>query len=54
VSNHQGVINDSVGGQAIIVFWGELTGKQLAPVVSINHCWFSWAAFKPQTRIYQP
>lgn len=33
---------------------GELTGKQLAPVVSINHFWFSWAAFKPQTRIYQP
>ena len=33
---------------------GDLTGKQLAPVVSINHFWFSWAAFKPETRIYQP
>lgn len=33
---------------------GELKGKQLAPVVSINHFWFSWAAFKPETRIYQP
>jgi hypothetical protein len=33
---------------------GELAGKQIAPVVSINHFWFSWAAFKPETRIYQP
>lgn len=33
---------------------GELKGKQLAPVVSINHFWFSWAAFKPETRIYLP
>lgn len=33
---------------------GELKGKQLAPVVAINHFWFSWAAFKPETRIYQP
>lgn len=33
---------------------GELTGGQLPPVVSINHFWFSWAAFKPETRIYQP
>jgi hypothetical protein len=114
VLSQSGVINDSVGGQAIVIFWaegtasaldasripegrevgaavvysrildertltfkfadgkitdeqtgsawnifgmaisGELAGKQLAPVVSINHFWFSWAAFKPQTRIYQP
>jgi hypothetical protein len=33
---------------------GELRGSQLTPVVSINHFWFSWAAFKPGTRIYQP
>lgn len=33
---------------------GELKGRQLSPVVSINHFWFSWAAFKPETRIYQP
>lgn len=33
---------------------GDLKGKQLSPVVSINHFWFSWAAFKPETRIYQP
>jgi hypothetical protein len=37
-------------GQAIE---GELAGQQLEPVVAINHFWFSWAAFKPETRIYQ-
>lgn len=41
----------NVLGQAI---GGELTGQQLTPVVSINHFWFSWAAFRPDTRIYQP
>jgi hypothetical protein len=33
---------------------GPLAGQQLAPVVAVNHFWFSWAAFKPETRIYQP
>jgi Protein of unknown function (DUF3179) len=33
---------------------GELTGEQLARVVSIDHFWFSWAAFRPDTRIYEP
>ena len=33
---------------------GPLRGTQLSPVISINHFWFSWAAFKPETRIYQP
>ncbi|MBI5823393.1 MAG: DUF3179 domain-containing protein [Chloroflexi bacterium] len=33
---------------------GELKGNQLAPVVSINHFWFSWAAFRPETKVYQP
>jgi hypothetical protein len=41
----------NVLGQAVA---GELMGKQLAPVVAINHFWFSWAAFKPETRVYQP
>jgi hypothetical protein len=41
----------NVLGQAVA---GELAGAQLSPVVSINHFWFSWAAFKPETRIYQP
>jgi hypothetical protein len=38
-------------GQAIN---GTLKGKQLAPLVAINHFWFSWAAFKPETRVYTP
>ena len=33
---------------------GELAGARLDPVVSVNHFWFSWAAFKPETRINQP
>jgi hypothetical protein len=31
---------------------GPLRGQQLTPVVNINHFWFSWAAFKPETRIH--
>lgn len=33
---------------------GPLAGTQLEPVVANNHFWFSWAAFRPETRIYQP
>ncbi len=32
---------------------GELAGTQLAPIVHGDHFWFSWAAFKPDTIIYQ-
>jgi thiol-disulfide isomerase/thioredoxin len=38
-------------GQAVS---GSLAGSQLTPVVSINHFWFSWAAFRPETRVYSP
>ena len=31
---------------------GPLAGSRLDAVVSINHFWFSWAAFRPETRIY--
>lgn len=31
---------------------GELVGSVLVQVVSINHFWFSWAAFRPDTTIY--
>jgi hypothetical protein len=41
----------NVLGQAVA---GELQGAQLEPVVAINHFWFSLAAFKPETRVYQP
>jgi hypothetical protein len=40
----------NVLGQAVN---GPLAGSQLTPVVGINHFWFSWAAFKPETRVYQ-
>jgi hypothetical protein len=39
----------NVLGQAIS---GPLAGSELTPVVSVNHFWFSWAAFRPDTRIY--
>ena len=38
-------------GRAVV---GELAGHQLTPIVSVNHFWFSWAAFKPEMRVYQP
>jgi hypothetical protein len=41
----------NVLGQAVS---GPLEGSQLTPVVSINHFWFSWAAFRPDTIIYEP
>jgi len=50
------ILDDQTGsewdvfGQAVS---GELVGTQLEPFVSVNHFWFSWAAFKPETRIYQ-
>jgi len=31
---------------------GPKAGSQLEPVVSVNHFWFSWIAFRPETRIY--
>lgn len=32
---------------------GPLAGEQLEPLVHGDHFWFSWAAFKPETIIYQ-
>ena len=32
---------------------GPLAGSSLTPVVHANHFWFAWAAFKPDTLIYQ-
>ena len=31
---------------------GPLSGQRLAPLLHADHFWFSWAAFKPDTRIY--
>ena len=33
---------------------GSLEGQRLEPIAGINHFWFSWAAFRPETRIYRP
>jgi Protein of unknown function (DUF3179) len=33
---------------------GELEGQRLEPVVSIDHFWFSWTAFRSETRVYEP
>ena len=33
---------------------GPLAGEQLQKIVAVNYFWFSWAAFKPETRIYYP
>lgn len=33
---------------------GTLAGRSLPAVVHGNHFWFAWAAFKPETRIWQP
>jgi hypothetical protein len=41
----------NVLGEAVA---GELEGSRLEPVVSIDHFWFSWAAFRPETRVYEP
>jgi hypothetical protein len=32
---------------------GPLAGERLTPVVHGNHLWFSWAVFKPSTRVAQ-
>ena len=31
---------------------GPLSGKQLEPLVHGNHFWFSWAVFRPDTRVF--
>ncbi len=41
----------NVLGEAVA---GEMEGSSLDAVVSIDHFWFSWAAFRPETRVYEP
>jgi hypothetical protein len=33
---------------------GPLQGERLEEVVANNYLWFAWAAFKPETRIFEP
>jgi hypothetical protein len=53
-----GAIRDEQTGSTWNIFGeavgGALAGEQLEPVVKVDHFWFSWAAFRPETRIYQP
>lgn len=53
-----GAIRDEQTGSSWNIFGeaiaGELAGTKLEPVVKVDHFWFSWAAFRPETRIYQP
>lgn len=50
------IVDDQTGstwnilGQAVE---GPLAGRQLQPIVHGDHFWFSWAAFKPDTIIFQ-
>jgi hypothetical protein len=40
----------NVLGEAVA---GELASERLEPVNSVDHFWFSWAAFRPETRVYE-
>lgn len=48
------ILDDQTGsewnllGQAVA---GELQGKNLEPIVHVNHFWFAWQAFFPDTKI---
>ena len=52
-----GVIRDEATGSAWNMFGtaveGELAGAQLAILPAAPHFWFAWAAFQPQTALYE-
>ncbi|MCB0196330.1 MAG: DUF3179 domain-containing protein [Anaerolineae bacterium] len=56
-SYDNGRITDNETGSEWDIFGtavdGELEGSQLEPVVSHTHFWFAWAAFQPDTRVYE-
>lgn len=33
--------------------YGPLAGEELEPVIHADHFWFAWAAFKPETRVFE-
>jgi hypothetical protein len=37
-------------GQAVS---GPLTGEALTSLTAVNHFWFDWVAFKPETHVYE-
>ncbi len=56
-THNNGIITDNETGSQWDVFGravaGELSGRQLEPVISHTHFWFAWAAFRPNTTVYQ-
>ncbi len=56
-SYDDGIITDSETGSEWDVFGraisGELEGAQLEPILSHTHFWFAWAAFRPDTKLYE-
>jgi hypothetical protein len=51
VDDQTGSTWNSVG----LAVGGPLAGARLTPIATaINHFWFSWAAFRPDTRVYAP
>ena len=38
-------------GQAVS---GPSKGETLKPLTAVNHFWFDWVAFRPETQVYQP
>ncbi len=58
VADESGVIRDEQTGSLWNVFGtatdGELAGSQLHQELAFPHFWFAWAAFRPETRIYEP
>jgi len=51
------ILDEETGGSWDVLgraVQGELAGASLEAVVAVNHFWFSWAAFKPETQVYQP
>ena len=56
-SYKDGRITDNETGSQWDVFGravaGELSGQQLEPVISHTHFWFAWAAFRPDTSVYE-
>jgi hypothetical protein len=55
-ASEEGFVDEETGstwnilGQAVA---GPLEGSRLEPVEHGNHFWFAWAAFKPDTRVWQ-
>jgi len=50
------MLDEATGGERNVLgeaLAGELEGSWLEPVASIEHFWFSWAAFRPETRVYK-